>query len=133
MSRINWTEAFEDQAVALMDRVKNLAGAYITVASISTLTYKVYLCEDRDAVISASGEIVGTETTLTPIATYVFDALVTTAPWTADATGYNVRLDLPAAKRPTGGWHRVELKFTPTTGDPFFVVWGIRTEAIAGS
>lgn len=132
---INWDRrgVAEDNPIALMDRVKNINGALITQASVSSLSYKVYACLSEDEVVDGSGEQVGTTTTLTPVSDYVFDTLQTAAPWDADETGYNLRIDLPGTARPAPGWHRVEITITPTSGSAYTLRWGIKTGALAGS
>lgn len=135
MSAINWVDGdgvFEDAPLLLMDRVRNMAGAYPTQASITSIKYKVFACEDEDAVIAANGEIVGTETTCV-IADVLYDTLQTDSRWTKDTTGYNLAIELPPGSRPAGGWHRIEAVITPVTGSPYPVVWGVRTLAMAGS
>lgn len=129
---IGWYEAFEDAPVALMDRVRNLSHAYITQASLTSVTYKVYACNTKDDVIAANGTI-GASGTLT-VSTVVYDTLQTAAPWTKDATGYNLRYDSPGTDRPTGGlWYRYEILITPTSGGAFPVVWGVYANPMAGS
>jgi hypothetical protein len=134
MSAINWVEPgeFEDAPVVLMNRVKNAAGSDITQASTTSVKYKVFACSNKDAVIEASGTQVGTETTET-VSSVVFDTLQTAAPWSADSTGYNLKITLPPGSRPDGGWHRVEVVITPTTGSAYPIVWGIKTLPMAGS
>lgn len=122
----------EDNPIALMNNVKNINGAAITQSSITSITYKVYACADKDEVISGAGEIVGTQTTCT-VSDVVFDTLQTTAPWTLDSVGYNLRIDLPGSARPAPGWHRVEIVITPATGSAYTLRWGIKTGALAGS
>lgn len=131
---IQWDERgeAEDNPIALMDRVYSINGSLVTIASISTITYRVYACADKDEVISGAGEIVGPQTSCT-VATTVYDTLQTSAPWTKDATGYNFRIDLPGTARPAPGWHRVEIIVTPATGSAYTLRWGIKTGALAGS
>jgi hypothetical protein len=145
MSGINWTSAFEDAVCVLMDQVRNLNKALITQASVHSIKYKVFACDSKDDVIDAIGELVGTEVTCS-IPDVVFDTLQTTAPWVADedaeagTDGYNLRINLPASARPSGGWHRVEAVITPKTqggsadtDNAYPVVWGIETKGMIGS
>ncbi len=95
-----------------MSRVKGLSGSYITQASLSAITCKVY---------NNVGTLV-TSPTVT-ISSSVFDTLQTTdSRWTRDTTGYNFLFTIPAAAFPSVGLYRVEFKFTPATGDPFHMV-----------
>lgn len=139
LDRTKQWAGFEDTSIVLMDRVKNLAGTYVTQASLSTMTYRVdeYASEADARSCSNGSPIVGTPTSLT-IADCVFDTLQTSAPWdsTADPTGYNIKITMPKTTRPNGGkWHRYEIILTPTSGadDAFPLVWIIETLAIAGS
>jgi hypothetical protein len=122
----------EDNPIALMDRVYNINGALVTIASISTITYTSWACLNEDEVISGAGTQVGTSTSCT-VASTIYDTLQTAAPWTKDATGYNMRIDLPGSARPAPGWHRIEIIITPVTGSAYTLRWGIKTGALAVS
>lgn len=134
MNRTKYAQGFEDAPIVLMDRVKNIAGAYITQASVSTITYRVdAYSSQRDAETCSNATEVTDDTSLTT-ADVVYDTLQTAAPWdsTADATGYNFRFTLPAASRPVGDkWHRVEVIITPTSGDAYPLVWIVETLAMS--
>lgn len=133
---IKYAAGLEDAPIVLMDRVKNIAGEYITQASVSTITYRCdSYSSQNDAEKCSNGTEVTDDTSLTTSAV-VYDTLQTAAPWnsTADALGYNFRFTLPAAARPTGDkWHRVEVIITPTSGDAYPLVWIIETLAMGGS
>lgn len=135
-SRTKQAAAYAGCQVALMDRVKNLEGALITQASVSSLSYRVDRYSSlQDAEECENGTETADDTALTPKSSYIFDTLQTAAPWdsTKDASGYNVRVDLPGASRPTGNcWHRYELTITPSTGEAFKIVWIIQSEAVSG-
>ncbi len=135
--KINYGTAFEDTGCSLMDRVLGNAGAAITQATITSIAYKVYEHDTKDAAVAATGGtlVAGTASSLT-VASVVFDTLQTAAPWdsTADALGYNFRYDSPAVDRPTGGkWYRHEIVFTPTSGAVFAIVWIVECLPMAGS
>jgi hypothetical protein len=136
MNRTKYAEGFEDAPIVLMDRVKNIAGAYITQASVSSISYRCDAYSSQtDAEKCSNGTEVTDDTSLT-ISSVVYDTLQTAAPWdsTADATGYNFRFTLPAASRPVGDkWHRVEVIITPATGDAYPLVWIIETLAMGGT
>ena len=119
--------------VTVLARLRGQTGALVTRASLSSITYTV---SDLRA-----GAVVGTGS-LTPSAA-VFDDLQTDARWTQDsearpgpdgAWGYNFAGTLPAslfpattltaaAARAAPGRVQVDVVFTPTTGQPFRVVW----------
>ncbi len=134
MSRINYFECFEDGGATLMDRILGNAGTAITQATISAIALKVYECTSKENAINAVGdEVSGVGGSLT-VADYVYDTLQTAAPWSAGGTGYNFRYNAAAAIFPSGSkWYRLEFKFTPATGAPFFVVWVGFAEPIAMS
>jgi hypothetical protein len=139
MSAINRTKyaiGFEDAPIVLMDRVKNIAGDYITQASVSTITYR---CDEyasqEDAEECSNGTEIIDDTALV-VSSVVYNTLQTAAPWdsTTDATGYNVRFTLPASARTVGErWHRVEVNITPASGDSYPLVWIIETLAMGGT
>lgn len=136
MSKIHFGEGREDTPIVLMDRVQNVAGANITQATITSIAYRVFeYASEQEAKLDTNGSEVGESATLTKT-DVVFDALQTGAPWDSakDAVGYNFRFTLPSARRPTGNkWHRVEVTFTPSSGEAFAIVWIIETSALAGS
>jgi len=123
MSKINWldVETFEDEPTAFAARVVNLAQAAITIATVSSITTRVYLCTSRDNVIAGIGTLVGSPITET-VASVVYDTM---QPWSKDSTGYNLKIEPDAdVYFASGGWHRIESIVTPSTGQPFPVVWG---------
>lgn len=134
MSKIHYASGFEDSPIVLMDRVTSVSGAAITQATITSIAYVVHeYASQQEAERDINGSAVGTAGTLTKT-DVVFDTLQTGAPWTYDTTGYNFRFTLPGTRRPTGGkWHRVEVTFTPSSGEAFPIVWIIETKALAGS
>lgn len=136
MSRIHYAEVFEDSPKVLMDRVQNITGANITQAVITSISRQVFeYGSQEEAESNTEGTEVGTAASLT-VSDVVFDTLQTTAPWdsTVDATGYNFKDVVPAAKFPTGRkWYRVEYLVTPTTGEAFPIVWIVQAVSIARS
>jgi len=135
-NRTKYAIGYEDAPIALMDRVKSIAGAYITQASVSTITHRVdEYASQADAVACQNGTEILAATSLT-VSAVVFDALQTAAPWdsAADAIGYNFRLDLAGTRRPNGGKvHRVEIVITPTSGGAYPLVWIVETLAMGGT
>jgi len=136
VNRTKYGIGFEDAPIALMDRVKSIAGAYVTQASLSTITYRVdEYASQEDAETTTGGTVITAATSLT-ISAVIFDTLQTAAPWdsAADSTGYNFRLDLAGTHRPNGGkWHRVEIVITPSSGGAYPLVWIIETLAMGGT
>lgn len=108
---------WEDSGCSLMARVLGVDGANITQASISSITYAVHNADTGAEVVAS--------TSLT-VASVVFDTLQTDSRWHVDSTGYNFRMDAPAASFPTGNTrYHVEVKFTPATGAVFHVVFEV--------
>lgn len=138
LDRTKQWAGFEDTKIVLMDRVTNLAGAYVTQASLSTMVYRVdEYASEADARACSNGTEIATAQSLT-IADCVYDTLQTAEPWDSDAdpTGYNVKCVMPKTTRPNGSkWHRYEIMLTPTSGsdDAFPLVWIIETLAMGGS
>jgi len=133
----NWDERgiAEDNPLLLMDRIRSQAAnrPLITQASMTSIKYKVYACVNKDEVISGGGDLVRAEVTCT-LSGVVFDTLQTSDDrWTRDSIGYNVAIELQPEDRPLPGWHRAEIRYTPQTGSPYTVTWGIKTGALAGS
>lgn len=117
--------------MVLMNRVQNVAAVDVTQASLTSITYTVkkYASQiDAEGDDNATSVITSTSVT---ISTSIFDTLQTAAPWDSDVSpnGYNFKFTLPAASRPTEGWHRVQFTFTPATGEAYPVVWIIQTLA----
>lgn len=116
---------WEDGGLFLMARIKGHAGVNITQATIASISVKSY---DK-----ASATLI---TTLVPVvAAAVFDALQTSDPrWTKDTTGYNFGFQIPGSAFPSGNTtYRVEVMFTPVSGDPFPLVAEITAQNLYGS
>lgn len=105
---------WEDSSLVVMARVLGGLGANITQAYLSSVTCRVY---------TSSGTLVASPAVT--IASSVYDALQETEDdprWTLDTTGYNFSFTVPASAFPSPGMYRVEFKFTPASGDAFYVV-----------
>jgi hypothetical protein len=105
---------FEDGGATVLARVIGQAGSNITQASLSTITYAIYAAETGTSVAT------GTVT----ISSSVYDTLQTSdARWTHDTTGYNFTHALTASNFASGDKrYRVEYKFTPVSGEVFWLV-----------
>lgn len=105
----------EDQPAIFFDRVRGNAGALITQASLSAVTYKVF---DRARTEVASGTVT--------ISSAVSDSLVTSdAAWTAaggSSTGYNFKHTVPSTAFATPGRYIIEYKFV-ASGETFWLVF----------
>lgn len=115
---------FEDSGASLMARIKGGDGANITQASISSIAYSVFSLSTTNGVTTGTETTTGTLT----VSDVVFDTLQTDARWGKDSTGYNFRWDVPASVLANGDTtYRIEIKFTPTSGEAFHVVAEVET------
>ena len=117
---------WEDGGASLMARVLGHNAAAITQASVSSITYKVF------DLSSGTPPDQVTSGTLT-VSSVVFDTYQTDARWTKDSTGYNFRWDAPASAFPSWSVYQIEIKFTPSSGETFFLVFKITANAIYSS
>ena len=114
---IKKAKVFEDGGAQCMARIVGQSAAYITQASLTSITCKVF---------SRDGTNVSTPTIT--ISTSVFDTLQTDDRWDEDSTGYNFRHTVAASVLTTGNeTYRIEYKFTPVSGEVFFVVFELST------
>lgn len=115
---------FEGGGASFMARVAGNDAVNLSAAHLSGITYKVY---DLDGATPDSATASGTIT----LSTSVFSALQTDARWSADATGYNFRHDIPASIFATGD-HRylIEYLFNPKTGEDFWVLGEFHVKAV---
>lgn len=118
--------AIARSGTALLARVTNASAANVTQSSLSAISYQV-----RDIEAATSGSV----HSLT-ISDVISDTLQTGNGWDQDTTGYNFRVVLPATsfvwtpeidaqKNPIPRRFQVDVKFTPATGEPFIVVFGV--------
>lgn len=120
--------------VVLMARVIGANGVKITQALLTSIAYML-----TDLTARTSGS-----TRALTISSVVYDTYQTDAGWTEDSTGYNFRYTIPAAdlawtpafddvtETPIPHLFQADVKFVPTSGEPFVVpfqfwalpVWG---------
>ena len=104
-----------------MGRVLGNDGAYLTQAVTSSITYLIHD-------ITAGADIASGSLTVSSV---IFDTLQTDGRWTEDDTGYNFGHAVQAAWFATPDHtYRVEYKFTPSSGQVFWVVFELMTSAI---
>lgn len=113
-AKIHAFTGYEDSGVTLMARVVGSDGNNLTQAATTAITCKVY-----------DGSGTNTLSPTVTVASAIFDTLQTDARWTADATGYNFRFEVPATAFPSAkkGRHRVEFLFDQATGENFFLIF----------
>lgn len=117
---------WEDSDVFLMARIAGEDGAYITQASITSITCYI--------------QNLNTGTAPTPpsitVSDVVFDALQTDAIWTADSTGYNFKVQVADTFFAEGDTkYLVEFRFTSasTPDFKFPVQYFLITKRVYGS
>lgn len=139
-AKINKGWIWEDACGIALARVINESGQYITQASLTSITCKVYDLDNADAEVA---------TPTVTISSAVFDALQVAAAdlrlWTRDGqqidgVGWNFKFVVPATAFPLGASgsgnstpyrrYRIEFKFDPTSGEDFFLVFEVNARSI---
>lgn len=118
---------FEDTGLWLAGRTKGNVGTNITQASISSIALKVFDLEDSNTEVYSAALVVSST---------VFDTLQTTAldpRWSKDSRGYNFATTIPASAFPLGRKYRVEIVFTPTSGEKFAAVAEVNVKELYSS
>ena len=116
----NPAQFIKDTGKTLLGRVENPAGAVITQAGLTAITYSVKNLTSEAFTIAA-----GTAIT---ISAAVFDSLQgannADARWNADSVGYNFRFEVPATAFLTAGVnYLVDFRFDPTSGENFALLF----------
>lgn len=129
---------WEDGGVTCLARIiMPHSGAYITQATITSITCKVF-----DLGSATPDTAVATPTVT--VASAVFDTLQTAAAdlriWTKDTTGFNFNFQVPASAFAAGNvgtklerLFRIEFLFDPTTGENFSLVYEVTIRNLRGS
>ncbi len=93
--------------------VQGNAGTNITQSTLTSISYAVYRVDSPGIeVLTGSGSLA--------VSSVVFDTAQTTDPRYGLAGGYNFLATLPASCfQVAGAVHRVEITFTPVTGEVF--------------
>lgn len=112
---INKARVIENSGAVLLARVVKDSGAAIVQADITSITAKVFSADDGTQISTPTLTVAGC----------VYDTLQTDARWSADSIGYNVAISLSGDNWPDAGNYRIEIKFTPASGNPFYVVWDV--------
>lgn len=124
--KIHYASVIEDSPLVIMDRVVGISGAAITQATLTGIAFRAFEYASQEEAESDTEQTeVGTSETLT-VSSVIFDTLQTAAPWDSskEATGYNFRTTIPAARFPNGGkWVAIEVTFDPVSGEDFCDVW----------
>jgi len=125
MSNVNYTSVVEDTGKRLMNRITDDQGSDHQQADISSIAYKVFDVNDLTTEIASAS--------LT-VSTVIYDTLQTDSAWDTDTTGYNFGWSAPASIFPTGGIvNKVEISFTPASGEAFKLIWFVRVISVSGS
>lgn len=114
---IQTSKVIENSGAVLMARIVNDLGVAVVQADISSLTCKVYNNETGTLITSPTLSVGST----------IYNTLQTPAAWTADSTGFNFAASLAGSCWPEGGVvYRVEVKVTPASGNPYYLVWDLQ-------
>lgn len=134
MSRPSCTQAtkittgchVEDTDLTIMSRVVGRDGTNITQDSISGIVAEVW---NLNTLVQQGSDI-----TLV-VADTVFDQLQRDSLWdNHDYVGYNFKCVIDASYFPDGDQeYRIEIKFTPVSGNPFRVLCSVSTENLLSS
>ena len=106
-------QAWEDSGLQCMARVENWDGDLLLQADLGTITYKVFDVATK----------VETGSDSLTVANVIFDTAQTNSGWPYD-DGFNFKFLLPASAFPNGNRkYRVEFIVTPTSAEPFPIVF----------
>lgn len=123
-------KAWEDGGVVTLGRVVH-GGVYVTQAALTSIAYKVFdLRGQSPETATSSGSLT--------VAVVIFNTLQgvngSDNRWTEDLIGFNFLAEFPAAAFPTGGHlYRIEIIFTPVSGQPFPVIYDVEIVGIRSS
>ena len=112
----------EGTAPKFLSRVTDEAGEKILKASVSSIVYSIYTLTSgvSQPVLKTSGSLVVND---------VWNDTYSTAGWTEDSTGWNVGFTLPttcfSGTDRRGQSYQVEVRATPVSGQPYWVIFAI--------
>lgn len=112
----------EGTAPKFLSRVTDESGTAILKAAVSSISYSIYTLTSSvsQPVLKTSGSLVVND---------VWNDTYSTAGWTEDSIGWNVGFTLAAScfsgvdRR--GQSYQVEVRATPTSGQPFWIIFAI--------
>jgi hypothetical protein len=126
-SDVTYAVIWEDGGATFLARVVGVDGSNMTQSAVSTITCAVF------DLGSATPETAVSTPTVTKAST-VFDTLQTDGRWTKDTTGYNFRHTIGATVFSGGGKrYGIEYKFTPTSGEVYWVCYEVVTSNVRTS
>lgn len=113
-------KVIENSEFVLRNRVSTTTGSYITQAAISSIRVKVFDLSTTDQVGVDYNPLVSA---------VVYDTLQPT--WSEDKTGFNLAIPMAGSYVPNGAVeYQVEIKFTPVSGNTFYIIWRLQCENI---
>jgi hypothetical protein len=122
MSRNNWLNAQEDTPHRLADRWVNADQEITSTSDIASIAYAMFDVDSRSPTTAFLSTTFSTSC--------IYSILRTDGHWynddgeLADLQGYQVLLPFPASAFPRDSKHiQAELTVTPTTGDPFPIIY----------
>lgn len=125
MNLVTKAKTISASATVLLARIVGADGAPIVQADISSILMKVFDTSTSPPTLVNTG---GTSLVVADVISNTLQTDPTGLLWT-DATGYNFSHELNGHTYTPGDsiTYRVELKFTPTTGEPFYVLFELTT------
>lgn len=111
---------FQNSSVIVMARIKAASGAYLVQSDLTSISMEIWRIygDSREP-----GRTAGP--TAVTVASAVYNTLQTGGLWEADDTGYNFLYECPNSGFNDEGVFRVEIRFTPTSGQSFVVKWEV--------
>jgi len=115
----------EDADAIFMARIKAASGNNIQQSDLSEISVKVFDLDDDDEETYSSTLVISDTD---------YDALQTDSKWEEDDTGYNFQHTMPKDAFPTGDHcYRIEYKFTPLSGNPFYALFNAKAVNLKSS
>jgi len=116
-------QTFKNGTVTLLARIVGQDGDNLVKADLSTITYTIYLLDERDP--DARTAVSEHSAVPVTVANAIFDTLQTGGVWDVDETGYNFRHTLDVSEHEAfaiaGRCYLVEFRMTPTSGQVIVV------------
>jgi hypothetical protein len=133
MTLIYKGETIEDSATTLLGRLPRTNGTAAVPADVAALRLKVYENKAGTLIVPEGEDAETYDGTDLTVATVILDPPVPSTAdvrWTEDDP-YNVKIDLHGSHFPEGGkTYQVEVRVTPTVGDPSYLLWQVKTTNI---
>lgn len=120
MAEVFTGQVFQNSSVVVLARIKSASGNYLQQADLSSIALEVWRIYSDGR---QPGRTAGPASV--PIASAVFNTLQTGGLWEKDTTGYNFLHECSNAAFDDEGVFRIEIRFTPASGQSFVVKWEV--------